>query len=1060
RNPLFDIRNYCLKNNTRDFTVAQFSEYLRKSPTTVKNRLIGLWYKGFLTYNEELQSVHVKQKLFNHVAYYLQTEDYDIIQIESPDRKFIKAEYNLKNNTLILDSIERVILSNLKRTAIKPAGKRVVVKKDRNMELKGTLQSGRAVFFKGTYKFNYKDFLIKIDSAEKLFYHEPAPVYSKIEHIKNSTVFIDSTNNRSGINGRETRHYPIYKSPEKSFVYYDSSTKHSKNDFYFEVYPHTVPDLRRISGTSLFLKGKMTTGSVLPPFEDTLSIQYDTELITDKNGRKKKVPVASLGFLHELGNDSVPLFGKGALKKNAEGKSLVRLSRAGLRGEGQIEWLTSVMQADSFNFHPNSLTADAANFRISESIDDEKYPVLKAEDVEIEWDAENETIVCNTKKEGQKIYIYEGKISMEGTTTYTPDYLSGSGIAEYKNTQVTSDSIVFTENSFYADNSTFVSFEPGSNKEVKEIEIYHMKSYTDMKADKTAFEATDSAYVDIESNQFYTYPKFMTWDHKSRTADINRALNHHTNSDYSVDPVLMDSTYMVDVVKFSPGSIYGSTDSLLMRSKKDSLQFYGTDALFESKLKNLTIKKIKRIDVADISIIPSSDLVIKADGKINKLKSTRLEVLSDSNVVVHEITNVDINIKSKDKYNASSGTYKYRDITGKDQNVYFKTIIYDEMKGATVANGHISEKRNFTLSPYYYFKGDVEFNAKKDLLDFDGFAKMKPFCNYNTDWFFFKDEINPKKVIIPLNKDLRSDSTKLRANVYADIKQAKDSFSIVPVFFKTAPGTQQGSIYSARNADYGTRYDVGKNQYIVAPLADLMQGNSPTDYITYNTKHCVIETKGKLNYANIQNVKFIAGGSSLYDLKSKRFRMESFTILDFHFDKSLMTLIAETVNAQQPSQPISVDDKLTGIMKLAVGEDIQQQYLSNLSTNKILPSPLNNRFVFSQLKFYWEEEVGAFKSSGKVGILSIDGTHINEYATVKMQVTKAYGYDEVKLYIKANDEWFYFRFFGSQLHVYSSNAIFNKTVEDTGFGKRKDPDSKLRYLTTNKGGVQSFLESF
>jgi hypothetical protein len=1073
RNPLFDIRNYCTKYNTHSFTANELASFLKKNPGEINKRLIMLWYDGYIEYNIDTERAVVNQKLFDHLDYFTRKKDYDIIQIVSPGEEgnwqVLQAGYHLKQNTLIIHGAESVILSNKNRTAFRTGStKKVVVEENRNMQFSGLFQSGLAKFTQGYYRFNYDDYTVAIDSAKKLFYSEVRqigekdfkvePIYSTVEDVE-GIIYIDSSQNKSGYFIDTGYEYPKFKSTKKSYVYYNEEgiTSFNPEEFYFEVYPYTRKDLMYISNKDLMLKGKMYTGNMLPIFEDTLTIQYDK--FKDKEGAESEI--ASLGFIHDLEGENVPIFEKGKLNKNAEGKSLVRLSRAGMKGEGKIDWLTSEMQAEEFTFYSDSLYAQAADFKISESNDDERYPILSAENVKIKWDVEKESITCISAEEEQ-MDIYDGRVKMSGEARYTPDYLMGKGTAEYENSRLESDSIMFKENAFFASKGNYAAYEKGSDNTKLLFATESMKSYTDMIAGKTAFEKADStSYANIESNKFNSYPNYMLWDHEETEAEINKPLNTHSNPALSSGEQLLDSAYMVDVADFSPGSFYGSTDSLQLISKTDGLVFYGENADFDGSAKNLTIQEVKRIMVADISVIPASELVIQENGKFGELKNTKIEVINDSNMVTHEITDVDIEIQGKNSYTASSGTYKYRDITGNDQNVFFSSIRYDELKKASVATGSVDEAREFMLSPYYYFKGDINFNAGSDYLYFNGYAKMKDFCNYTPDWFYFKNEINPKDVTIELNSDLQSDSAKQYGRVFADIKFARDSNYIIPAFLKTAPGTRDQSVFSGRKDGYVTKYQANEKQYIVASAENLKDTLPLKNYMSYETDNCLIRTYGDLNYANIPYTDFTAIGKSEYDIRSRRYRIESFSILDFFFNDEASAIMADRIINQLPSAPVLFDDVLKNKMQRIAGKDIVKEYTQNQLSQTVLPKPLDSRFVFSELKFYWDEEQGAFKSSGESELLAINGISVNQKIKTKVKITKGFRNDEVRILIKVdNNDWFYFRFFDTNLYAFSSLSEFNQAINNTKTSSRKDPDSRLRYILANENEARAFDDSF
>lgn len=1074
RNPLFDIKRYCIKNNTRQFTANELASFLKKDPHALNKRLIRLSYDGYIDYNPDKRLAEVNRILFDHIDYFNKKKDHDVLQItasensEPPGR--FKAGYHLKQNTIIIYGAESVILSKRQRTAFRTnTSQKVVVQENRDMQFSGLFQSGFVKFAQGNYRFNYDDFTVKIDSAKKMYYsivrgQSLDPVYSTIRDVQ-GIIYIDAPDNKSGNFSPEIKKaYPIFTSENKSYVYYNEGEESGDQqlanfdpeEFYFEIDEYTRDSLLMLSPNHISLKGKMYTGKMLPVFEDSLRVLYD--IFQNQDG--KDVEVASLGFVHEMEDNNVPIFEKGSLSKNAEGKSLIRLSRAGLKGEGRIAWLTSQIDADEFNFYTNSLTAEAANFRVTESENDKRYPILQAEKAIISWDVEKESITAeNLREDDPPVKVYDGQVKVKGRMVYTPDSLSGSGKAHYQNSTLDADTIIFRQDAFYANNGTLQIVDDAGEQL---FSAEQMKSYTDIEAEKTAFEKNGTeSKASIKSESVTSYPDFMLWDYNTDKAEINKPLNRHSNSRISSADVLLDSTFMVDAAQFAPGSFYGSVDSLRMATSKDLL-FFGENADFDGNSENFTIQEVKRIKVADIYVIPSSEVVIESGGTFEKLKNTRVEVLDTlTNVLLHEITDVDIEIDGINEYKASTGTYKYRGAGGYDQNIYFSKITYNKTSGSSEATGTIEQSREFMLNPYYQYKGDVKFDASKDFMAFDGFAKIQPFCNTEGDWFDFKNDIDPNNVLIRLSNLVRSDTSQNEAQVFADIKFVKNTNILKPFFLSTADDTRTQSVFSATKNGYATKYDAANNRYLAAPLTTFTDSLPLKNYMSYETDNCLIKTAGEMHYINFGEADFQAGGISEYDMRSKKFEMQTFTIMDFFFNETATALMAERINSQLPPKAIVNDERLQEKFTRSFGDELFDKFRQSLEPDASLPEPLDSRLVFSNISFEWDEEEGAFKSVGLADLLAVKGRNISQQVNAKIKVTKGLPHDVVRIYIEVNNnDWFYFRLSNTNLYAFSTIAEFNKAISDTKSRDRQDPDSRLKYHLTNENEVRSFESNY
>ncbi len=1079
KNPLFSLNNFVREKTMKSFRaeqntsfhVLQYARFLKKDPAAVRHRLMDLWYLGYVDYSVETQMVTVKSKILFHINSFLGLSDYDNIFILSnlPNATrsgyygYLNAIYDLSNNDLTLRGVNDVTFSRKKgvRAKIGPK-KKIVVKKDRYMELDGVMQVGFAKIYSDNFKFDYVNFNIKFQNADSIKYKvvtkidrgyvQAADIQSVQEKVTGE-VIIDAKGNRSGV--KAARHYPKFKSTQDSYVYYDKRNKngdiYNREKFYFKCYPFELDSMAYLMENSLNMRGYMETGGIVPGFEEKLSMQQDE----------------SLGFVHQTGS-GVSLFkGKGNFSSDGSKQATVSLSNQGFGGAGEVNWLATKIQAEDFIFFPDSMNAKAKNFTIqqtSASYGGGEYPAVTGEEVYINWNSAKDKIVCTT--DTVPLLMYGNKAKMKGELTFTPKTLTGNGDVEIEEGIIKSvDEIDFKENSFFTEKADFSLKD--YTKDTLSMQAYNLKSYIDFNAGKSVFQSnTNGSKVSFSQNDYVNKTNHFVWHQGKRQVDLNHSLGYYTR--YNSGEIPLDSVKLLNQYKFGPGAFVESDESLEFIStniNQDSLKFRGATAVFDAKKNEIIVENVRKIEIADIQVVPSTEVIIRKKADMKKLMGTSVKAKGK-----HNIADVDIKIFGLNKYNASSGTYLYIDESGNTQNIQFSTLYYDEQKAASVANADIKEEMNFTLSPDFKFHGDVHFNAKDEYLLFEGLTKMNEFCDVKHDWFYFSSHINPDSVYIPMNPNLNMGVDNNEIAVFADIMAAADSVHIFPAILETDPfGGTSKSIFTVRDSIYYLHCDKKNkgHKYVITTKEKHKYDSLPGNYLKYDTKNCYLNTEGKFDYIRRMHpgVKNVASGKYRHNLKTNRISLDNMIYFDFHFSKKLTDIIVENLNSAQSYKPIDpAKDSYRKNLNELLGISQTNSFLQELSINPLnpsIPKNLKHQVVFSDVNLKWDQKSESFKSSGDIGIITIGDKLVNKYFKGYFQIKKKYRGDVIKFYFETGpNQWFYFYFQENMLFTFSSNSDFNNAIDKMGIKERKAPDSNFRFLLTNETEKNNFVEIF
>jgi hypothetical protein len=1078
-NPLFQLRNYSQKVNSRTFYAGEYAEFCKQAVEGVEQRLIGFWYDGFIDYNTRTKLVKVNQKLFDNIQFFFDKKDYDVINIQSEGIKIssdfadifpnYNAAFDTRTNKLYVYGVSQVIINERKRTGFVPDNQSFVMDKNRNMFFSGRLRVGLADFYGKDFSFDYENYTFKVTQSDSLVYRvwekdltnlgendKAKYVESAIEHIS-GTVQIDHKKNKSG--AKDIPIYPSFTASDTSYVYYDRRNKqgnvYNRATFYFKNYPFKHDSLMNMSKKRLRIPGMMYSDNIFPLFEDTLRVQNDY----------------SLGFLHRTADGGMKLFnGKVSLSsQNSTMDSYIRLSNEGLQANGIATWNNTSIATKDFTLYPDSLTALADEIEIREVMNDStftEFPQVNGRLIQTSWNAVEDVVTYKTT--GIAVDMYNGKAKFAGTFQYRPSSLTGKGKTIVEEGTLYSENFSFTNTSFLSDKADIEIKEENSDK--KDIIIKNMKSFVDIKSSKALFQANEDgpeSSVTFVTDQYISYPHHLIWHTGEGKINMNYNMDLYTNPKYSKEEVLMDSMYILDIARFDKSiyaPAYGDLRFISTKPGQDSLMFFGSRANYYTGNKKLIAKDVMRIIVADIEVTPTSDIVIGDNGELEKLLNTTVKARG-----LHIITNVDIKINSSNAYVASSGIYQYEDMNKTFQNINFDNITYDAYKKATIAHGFVEQYHNFTLNPWFDFYGDVYFSATKDRLNFDGFARIKHTCTIGPKWFHFATDINPDSVYLPLSPDMHSDLEMNKARIFADIMTSKDSIHTFPAFLSNDPAGTSESLITLRDSMYYVTYNQNENRFEITTLEKFKNKDLPGNYMDLNRTYCIVNAEGKLNYSKSIKINRIGGtGNIRFDMNSGEATMQTLLYLDFFFNKKSLDVIVSKLSLNTSLPGIKVNDKsYSKLMSELIGLEKYTTMINEMSENAGLPrrfpEELNNTFVFTNLYMKWDPVSKSFKSTGKFGISNIGNQMINKQVNGHIQIKKRRTGDMLYIYFEtAPDEWFFYTFSGGIMRTFSSVSEYNAAIEElkTQDKKIKTEKGLFNYMLTNEEAKNLFIYEF
>jgi hypothetical protein len=143
------------------------AKYLVKSANDLQFLLFNLTERGFINYDSERKIITCSEKLFNYIENRSGEKDYDILIINSDAKT--NAKLNLSSFDLNIFGVERVVLSLKNKVWIKPGGRRLTLKKNRDLDFDGLITAGKTQYYGFDFSFIYDDFKIELPKCDSMF---------------------------------------------------------------------------------------------------------------------------------------------------------------------------------------------------------------------------------------------------------------------------------------------------------------------------------------------------------------------------------------------------------------------------------------------------------------------------------------------------------------------------------------------------------------------------------------------------------------------------------------------------------------------------------------------------------------------------------------------------------------------------------------------------------------------------------------------------------------------------------------------------------------------------
>lgn len=1015
--PLIKIRNFVRDANggVRTFTMTDLAKYWKLGAEQLRPMIMDLSNQGFLLYDPRTDMITYLDKSDTYIAARAGKKDYDNILFQSKVSPGTpNAKLNLLNYDMTLFGVKEVALSDSQNVTVFPQNDMLILKKDRNFTFEGSIMAGRFDYYGKLFSFDYSTFKLNLNNVDSVRIwidtdvrdpRDPkggfvqTKVKSVIENM-NGELKIDDPSNKSGVLNKKFAQYPIFTSAKPAFVYYDKPGiqrgVYNRDKFYFKLDPFTIDSLDNFQNEALRFGGVFQSAGILPEIRDTLRL----------------MPDKSLGFSRVAPPGGYVMYG-GKAKFNNQ----VTLSNQGLRGDGTIDYITSTSRSKDFLLYPDSTngTADSYVIREQKISGKTEYPDVTGNKVYIHWMPKKDYM--NATNRDSAFTVYGGKAKCEGTLTLSPKNLSANGKLDFTNAELLSKKMILKHHVADADTADF---------NLKALEMAglafstnNVNAHVDFEKRQGDFKANGTgSIVKFPVNQYICYMENFKWYMDQGEIELGGAGKPKGGGN--------------DVTLEGP-------EFISVHPKQDSLRFRAPRAKYDLKNYIIRAEEVKRILVADAEIIPDS-------GKVVIQKNAYMETLTSAMINANTVTNYHhlfgcvVDIYSRRSYTAS-GDYAYIDELKKDQIIHFAKIAPDTT-GQTYAEGMISDSAKFQLSPAFDYRGKVVLAANNQFLVFEGSTSLNHDCAINKNRLFFKGEINPAEIYIPVAEEQVNDKGEPIASGLLSTL-SPDSSGIYGAFLSTKKAKTDVSVVVASGYLF---FDKASREYRISNKEKLVERSLPGNYVSFNTKTCMVYGEGRMSLgANLGKVCIQSIGNATHNTINHSTSFDLVIGIDFYMSDKALDILIDDINA---STSFAGTDPSRQTFQRALNEMVGKEQADKLISQltlygsyKKFPDELKYTFFFTDVKMNWNQKVKSYISEGKLGLGSIGKTQINKYIPGTMMLERKKSGDVLSIYLELdNQKWYTFSYSNGIMLCYSSNEKYTTMLKEMKDEDKQAPD--------------------
>jgi len=1012
--PLKLIVNYGKMMRTHHFYVDELvqSKEMKRIKELDRNQVFTAMQElanlDFIAFDPQLGRIELKRKAYFYVyaneRYTGVVEkkiDYDHIIIKSKAEEggvLDNMTLNIPEKHLTVYGVSSFFLSDTLLVRIKPENKTIKITANRDMVFSGEVNAGKFILRVDTFYFNYDQFSLFMNGIKEFSLLVPDSITGKPTEMQNSiqstagVLYVGLPKNKCGL--VPTPNYPRFDASLGGSIKFTG--KEVLNGVYderieFEMPPFDVDSINASDPASMNFVGKFKSSGMFPDFEQRAMIMSDY----------------SFGFIHNFQSEGVPLFAGKAKYYNQ-----ITMDNRGIRGKGEIEYLTGNFQSEDFVFFSDSVRTQGKYGVITNSA---KYPNVELPHYNMRWLVNDDRMELSTTDTTFSIFDTEAQFG--GTLFYTPDSLGGKGKFRTEGASIESPQFRFEPKAFESRNSIFKIESPLANKP------FFTGLNTHVAFDKTNRKA--NLYNENDSLQSFIIPysRYKTGLTKA-VWDINKKRIEMTTPPFGKPKA-----------KFTP--IAGG----------DGPEMEGTTAVYDIQADKLNIEGVDTITLIGAAILPNKGKVSVGDnGNIDVL--TQAKVYLNGTTKYHYLYNADVTIKNKNSF-TGSGTYDYVNSAKQKFSIPFSLGVSQTVSkkaGVTAFTGAyttIREDDNVKIFPGIKYRGLAILKDNDPFVNFVGEVALD-IDRDNNSWYSVKTTNDSSAGILDTEIIRTADLHKPRTGIFFH----PETHDLVFSFVEYRTGYER--LKPVFEADGKLFFDTKKNMFKIDPKEQKDKHKTAGNELDYFVLKDEMTVAGEFKMLdNTKDFTLLTVGDGDGYNKKQEYELDVFLAAKMDLKEEAFKYILSAFLADSASYEPQKSDSLGLIRHLAEALSSSnfekaRQTIENgeiISFAKYFP---DYTFVFPYIPFQWSSNRKAFYSKDlKVELSSVYKRDINLSLNTYVEIPKIDPADgellssAFRLFV-FNDNisnWLYVSYDGKSLHTLSSSSYYNGVVQHKKGGK-------------------------
>jgi hypothetical protein len=1030
-NALLMLMKHYVKNKSDIIYVNEIAGNIKGPINALYGSLNTLAGYGFIKFNKVQDKVVLTDKIKHYYQSLKGTKDFDNVTIPSVSPNKPNAIQDLEKREILMNGVDKFVIADSLDVFVIPKDKEMKLLKDRDIQFDGKINAGVFLTHGKKFKFDYTNFKVVLEQIDSIGIKLPpvrdsitgklkpaSPVklenkrhgdaspdsvmaasLAKKNKVKtHGTLFINKPNNKSG--RKKLPMYPIFDVVDFSFVYFDGKQILGgayNQDIYFTVPPFNIDSTASTNLAAISFDGTFHSDNIFPDFKEQLKI----------------MPDRALGFVHK-----VPVTGYKLYKGDAIFNGVVRLDNKGLRGKGEMKYLTSTIKSDDFIFYQDSVIAKGNTFVLREANDKMgNFPDAMAAGFSMKWLPKRDSLIVRNDTARGPFRMYKATTTLDGQLVLSSGgVVKGGGIVKRQGSQVESRDMTFAIDNFKGREA---NFEIESSTEGKPaMKSTNVKFKYDMVAKKADFETEVAGFA---SNEF-PYTQFKT--------SIPKAI-------WDFDKALITMS-KPDSIELANSIFYSTLPEL------DSINFQAKNAVYDLKTYSLKIDGVPFIHVADAELVPDS-------GKVEILENAQITPLRNSIILVdtidryHKLVKGDLVVKSRHAFEGSA-LYQYVNAANDTLNITFTDFQQEKRdpknkKKAkqvfTTGNGNVPEDNLLQIAPGVLFKGNVKMVAMNKNLEFDGAIALDLKSNSEKTWVKFKKSGDDRNFAVDLKGATNANGQAVVTGLYYG-----EGNSLYGLFVDAKKSPNDREIFSASGT---LKTDVETREYRVGTVDKLSPGSKVHEGNVFSfsdtAKTDSYDGKFSLLDPTEKSFNLIAAGSGRGYRTSGVYTAQLAMIFDYQTTDNANKILAldlqdkkKNVGLGEIGVPVdTIVNRVGDIAGQRAAEDFKRKFGSYLSLT-IVGGKFAKGIVFSDVNLVWSPTQGAWHSVGQLGLANIGKAEINARVDGYIEIKRTETGDVVKLIIQAVPEsWYYVSYDeNKKLYTLATNNDYNSEIAAKG----------------------------